>query len=839
MSHEGQHWHATDNCFSCQHCHTTLLGRPFLPRRGLIYCSIACSKGEPTISDSSKPAIYDNVKKPRPVNETSDLSLSEQSSFSTSPPLQRKQMGVTKTPTTDVSTSYARHKSEMWGPGPPGSASDSVSDRSVTPTGATGHHGLAGHAPGGPMNHNSSHLPGHYLNKVTNSSDGNPEVLFVNNNPQRGQQIISSKSPVVGRKKGPPVPEKPKVKQAIGNTFNYTKEYSPTPSDIALRDGLTSPLPPRTPPLSRRESFGRYDMKYDQYGSLGRKESLGRNRRFQQSNSSAVIGGASPSQLVRQYNEKDFAPPPSQPNYHHFIPEQTPKEPLHHSNSNSSMHQKLYQNSSNTYSNLPVQPRSPKMGRRALQNTNCRPQSRHEDMPGVSPNQHPSHPSSSFHGENAGFHHSHQNSSLQPITSLHQILYSNSSPLGSPTNPRDNYPKRSEVGLQTENLGQIGSPNSKDVSAQHPVDNLLSDSNISYNDRLFLERNLEKLVAEKGISVIGELTNQMSPQQIEMLVKHMKEKLASPDSRGSRQPIDLATIGEISLDKFLSQLSLHQIGTEGSQVENHSQALGSQPPTLPIKQSKKRSVSGSGHLGVSAVSSMPDLSDCHKSDTSSEDIQADQRKSPRHKPRKSNLSGKPKSKTDLSNEHNNSTKNLNVRFDPNQVPERSPHNNRHPESSRRHRSGRHRSGRHKNRSSSRNRVTQEVSRTGSLPRSHSYSGRTGLQDVVNGGRQVDDDELSQCSTCSSSSSDSDDPYAYQLPPRRAYGGVRISYVPNDRFALSHRHLTGRSSLRVPPGVNMGVSPGLQQLPPGVSIGDHLRRDQMSQDKDKDKNCIIS
>jgi hypothetical protein len=48
MTHEGQHWHATDDCFSCQNCRITLLGRPFLPRRGLIYCSVACSKGEAT-----------------------------------------------------------------------------------------------------------------------------------------------------------------------------------------------------------------------------------------------------------------------------------------------------------------------------------------------------------------------------------------------------------------------------------------------------------------------------------------------------------------------------------------------------------------------------------------------------------------------------------------------------------------------------------------------------------------------------------------------------------------------------------------------------------------------
>ncbi|XP_050541912.1 protein espinas-like isoform X2 [Daktulosphaira vitifoliae] len=47
MSHEGQHWHATEQCFCCHTCRCSLLGRPFLPRRGAIYCSIVCSKGEP------------------------------------------------------------------------------------------------------------------------------------------------------------------------------------------------------------------------------------------------------------------------------------------------------------------------------------------------------------------------------------------------------------------------------------------------------------------------------------------------------------------------------------------------------------------------------------------------------------------------------------------------------------------------------------------------------------------------------------------------------------------------------------------------------------------------
>lgn len=49
----------------------------------------------------------------------------------------------------------------------------------------------------------------------------------------------------------------------------------------------------------------------------------------------------------------------------------------------------------------------------------------------------------------------------------------------------------------------------------------------------------------------------------------------------------------------------------------------------------------------------------------------------------------------------------------------------------------------------------------------------------------DDDDDDRCSTCSSSSSDSDDPYAYELPQRKAYGGVRLSYVPNDRLRARH------------------------------------------------------
>lgn len=71
MLHDGQHWHATDECFSCCTCRCSLLGRPFLPRRGTIYCSIACSKGEPpTPSDASSGPQMKHSQKNNTINKT-------------------------------------------------------------------------------------------------------------------------------------------------------------------------------------------------------------------------------------------------------------------------------------------------------------------------------------------------------------------------------------------------------------------------------------------------------------------------------------------------------------------------------------------------------------------------------------------------------------------------------------------------------------------------------------------------------------------------------------------------------------------------------------------------
>lgn len=120
-----------------------------------------------------------------------------------------------------------------------------------------------------------------------------------------------------------------------------------------------------------------------------------------------------------------------------------------------------------------------------------------------------------------------------------------------------------------------------------------------------------------------------------------------------------------------------------------------------------------------------------------------------------------------------------------------------------------------------------VQATRKFPRSKSYAGRSKHVDTLERKgrprktisdsqmagtsrttcRNEADDAESYCSTCSSSSSSDD--LDYQLPPRRAYGGVRISYVPNDALACARRRQN-------------------QKSPSKKGVID-----------DRDKNCVIS
>ncbi|KAM3656139.1 prickle planar cell polarity protein 3, partial [Ammospiza maritima maritima] len=45
VTHRGQHWHPLPGCFRCAPCGRPLLGRPFLPRGGQIFCSPRCAPG--------------------------------------------------------------------------------------------------------------------------------------------------------------------------------------------------------------------------------------------------------------------------------------------------------------------------------------------------------------------------------------------------------------------------------------------------------------------------------------------------------------------------------------------------------------------------------------------------------------------------------------------------------------------------------------------------------------------------------------------------------------------------------------------------------------------------
>lgn len=83
----------------------------------------------------------------------------------------------------------------------------------------------------------------------------------------------------------------------------------------------------------------------------------------------------------------------------------------------------------------------------------------------------------------------------------------------------------------------------------------------------------------------------------------------------------------------------------------------------------------------------------------------------------------------------------------------------------------------------------------------------------------DSDSTSDCSTCSSSSSDSDD-VAYQLPARRTYGGVRVSYVPNDALACARKQQQQQQLRKTVPQLDQSLST------------------TVTSDKDN-KNCIIS
>jgi hypothetical protein len=565
---------------------------------------------------------------------------------------------------------------------------------------------------------------------------------------------------------------------------------------------------------------------YDKYGSLGRKESMGRYyRKYQPTKSSSSVGLSMGSpRLVARNISFQIAKPQADSTVIDY--ETSPKY------ANASIVQQQQQRQLQQQ-----QPpfRSPVMGRKALQ------QQLQQQQQQFAP--------ANLKTEN-----------LQPVTNVHQILYSNgssnhrnyqprppsstasSSPLHHqhfstpspqqvPTEPR---PASHEVAMQVGEsvltkgvvVHRPNSPTAIQSALSSPSqDQGYCSSNGQSNpnlqlangvdpkglNRLILERNLERLISERGMEVIGQLTQEMTPQQVEKLLQTTKDKLEAmqmsnnndqvvsangvPGVR-SRRPLDLTRVPDQNLETLLAHLTLqHQ----------HNQRV-----QYPVDI-----VNGNYHpMEVSNYHAMlPQIQLPEEDGSSSEE----------DKPRKSSLAnGKKHHSHHISKDKHlapptaNGAKNLSVHFDPTQVQTSPPSEHHHKHRSSRRSHGRNHHGR-KSHHQQQKTPGHMPPFAGAIPRSHSYSGQTGFVDslapvqqpghskqmtrhqspVVHRRRHDDVDFDDQrgyddfdgddsCSTCSSSSSDSDDPYAYQLPARKAYGGVRLSYVPNDRIKLHTR-----------------------------------------------------
>uniref|UniRef100_A0A8C4QJD4 Prickle-like protein 3 n=1 Tax=Eptatretus burgeri TaxID=7764 RepID=A0A8C4QJD4_EPTBU len=62
VTYGGQHWHARDKCFSCARCKSSLLGFPFLPQQGQIFCSKACSLGDDGNASDSADSAFQSAR---------------------------------------------------------------------------------------------------------------------------------------------------------------------------------------------------------------------------------------------------------------------------------------------------------------------------------------------------------------------------------------------------------------------------------------------------------------------------------------------------------------------------------------------------------------------------------------------------------------------------------------------------------------------------------------------------------------------------------------------------------------------------------------------------------
>merc|ERR1712008_246294 len=115
------------------------------------------------------------------------------------------------------------------------------------------------------------------------------------------------------------------------------------------------------------------------------------------------------------------------------------------------------------------------------------------------------------------------------------------------------------MGMKTES--PVFPSTTTSVSMQSPIQSSLSSPSQDHgycsntNDRQVLEKNLEKLISERGMDVIGQLTKEMSPQQIERLLVQTKQKLQGTNSVPLLQPALAVTPPEAGLQKRVVHLT--------------------------------------------------------------------------------------------------------------------------------------------------------------------------------------------------------------------------------------------------------------------------------------------
>ncbi|KAF2349193.1 Zinc finger LIM-type [Trinorchestia longiramus] len=329
-------------------------------------------------------------------------------------------------------------------------------------------------------------------------------------------------------------------------------------------------------------------------------------------------------------------------------------------------------------------------------------------------------------------------------------------------------PLSSRVSSQVSRSSTPSTQACAEIEAVNDPKQKLYDASTGALDRLVLERSLGKFLTEKGLSILREVASTTPPGKFEEMLLN-KDALTRASRR---QPLDLSDLSDINIDALLAVNDA-----------NHE--------TEP-------------ELGGSSSSSSPNAS--ARQNKGSKNKESRQQRSVRFDPNQISASQESKSHNGESKKDHSETSSSSG-----SAPTAFDMSNGEPKATNNavsKRSSRHERHRHRNSGCN-----------GSVPRSQSYSGSAAGEDEDDGPKKTTSvsglqncqwENESVCSTCSSSSSSDFD---YELPPRRAYGGVRINYLPNDALALARREQNQMSD-----------------------VGTTSRR-RINQEKDK--NCIVS